>query len=111
MARRDFASASVGQQDTLATIRDFYLKEGYLLDPHSAVGLRAGLLCREDPLPLICLATAHPAKFGEAVKKAIGANLELPPALADIEKRPARCVVLDAAVEAVKGYIEANALR
>ena len=111
MARRDFASASVGQEDTLATIRDFYLKEGYLLDPHSAVGLRAGLLCREDSLPLICLATAHPAKFGEAVKKAIGANLELPPALADIEKRPAKCVVLDAAVEAVKGYIEANALR
>jgi threonine synthase len=109
--RKEFASVSVSQEDTLSTIRDSYFQEGYLLDPHTAVGLKAGLLCREDSLPLICLATAHPAKFGDAVKLAIGKNPELPPALADIEDRPARSTVLPAEVEAIKAYIETNALR
>jgi len=111
VVRREFASASVSQDDTLSTIRDFYFQEGYLLDPHTAVGLKAGLLCREDSLPLICLATAHPAKFGDAVKLAIGKDPELPPALADIEDRPARSTVLPADVEAVKAYIETKAIR
>jgi len=111
IAQRDFSSASVNENETLATIRDFYRKEDYLLDPHTAVGLRAGLLCQEDHLPLICLATAHPAKFGEAVKKAIGSDPELPPVLADLEDRTARYAVLPAEVEAVKAYIVSHAIR
>jgi threonine synthase len=111
LVREEFASASVSQEETLSTIRDFYFREGYLLDPHTAVGVKAGLLCREDHLPLICLATAHPAKFGDAVRRAIGKDPELPPALADIEDRPARSTVLPADVQAVKAYIENNAIR
>ena len=109
--RKEFASISVSQEDTLSTIRDYFFREGYLLDPHTAVGLKAGLLCREDSLPLICLATAHPSKFGDAVKLAIGKDPELPPALADIEDRPARSTVLPADIDAVKAYIETNAIR
>ncbi len=111
VVRKEFASVSVSQEDTLSTIRDYYFEEGYLLDPHTAVGVKAGLLCREDSLPLICLATAHPAKFGDAVKQAIGKDPDLPPALKDIEDRPTRSTILPADIEAVKTYIEANAIR
>ncbi|MDH7500083.1 MAG: threonine synthase [candidate division NC10 bacterium] len=109
--REDFTSASVNQEETLATIRQFYESEGYLLDPHSAVGLKAGFLCQEDHLPLLCLVTAHPGKFKDAVQAAIGVDLELPAALADLEGRPTRCAVLPAQVEAVKAYIESHAIR
>lgn len=109
--QEDFSSASVDQEGTLATIRDFHQKEAYLLDPHSAVGVRAGLLCQEDHLPLICLATAHPAKFGEAVKAALGVDPPLPPPLSDLENRPARCALLAPEVEAVKAYIQSHAIQ
>jgi threonine synthase len=109
--QEDFSSASVNQEGTLATIRDFHQREAYLLDPHSAVGVRAGLLCQENHLPLICLATAHPAKFGEAVKAALGIDPQLPPPLIDLENRPARCVVLAPEVEAVKAYIQSHAIQ
>ena len=110
-AQADFVSASVSQEETLDTIRKFHREEGYLLDPHTAVGVKAGLRCPEDHLPLICLATAHPAKFGEAVKRAIGADPELPPPLAGLQSRPARCAILPAGVDAVKAYIETHAIR
>jgi len=111
IAQKDFSSASVNQEETLATIREFYEKEGYLLDPHSAIGLKAGLLFRENHLPLLCLMTAHPAKFKDAVLAAIGIDPALPPPLTDLESRPARYVVLPAEVAAVKAYIESHAIR
>jgi len=56
----------------------------------------------------ICLATAHPAKFAEAVTAAIGREAAPPPSLQGLMDKEARCVVLDAGVEAIKGYIEAS---
>jgi hypothetical protein len=60
--------------------------------------------------PTICLATAHPAKFPEAVCKAIGREPERPESLKGIESRPSRCKILPAEVDAVKNYIIKQAL-
>ncbi len=108
--RADFASRSVGEEETIATIRDFYTLHGYVLDPHTAVGVKAGLAGREKGVPMICLATAHPAKFGAAVERAIGHEPELPPSLAGLAAQETRCEVMPAEAEAVKAFVEQHAL-
>jgi threonine synthase len=90
---------------TLATIREVYRKWHYLLDPHSAVGVRAALDQAGSGLPTVAMGTAHPAKFGAAIRKAIGSDPPLPPALADLEGRPARVTVLPARADSVQNHI------
>ena len=106
----DFLSQSVDRQETLDTIASFYQETGYLLDPHTAVGVKAAQDHRDRNLPLICLATAHPAKFEEAVIIATGLPPERPASLAGIEKLPSRCEVLDAELQDVKKFIVSLAL-
>ncbi len=109
--QRDFASHAVSEEETVATIAATHESCGYLLDPHSAVGVAAARHCRRPGVPVVCLATAHPAKFEGAVKRAIGRPPERPPALRGIEERPARCEVLPADTGAVQRYIAAHALQ
>jgi threonine synthase len=108
--RADFSSRSVNEEETIATIRDFYKLHGYVLDPHTAVGVKAGLAGREPGVPMICLATAHPAKFGAAVKTAIGHEPELPASLAALAGKETRCEVIPAEVVAVQAFVEQHAL-
>ncbi|MDZ7642621.1 MAG: threonine synthase [Desulfurivibrio sp.] len=106
----DFVAASADEATTIATIADFYRHHHYLLDPHSAVGVYAGQACRRPEHPLVCLATAHPAKFGEAVERAIGRPPELPPPLAELAGRESRCQVMAAEVETIREFIDAHAI-
>jgi threonine synthase len=108
---QDFLSRSVSEAETIATIGAFYREHQYLLDPHTAVGVKAALELRDSKRPVVCLATAHPAKFGEAVTRAIGSEPPLPPALADLANRESRCAVLDAEQTAIMEFVAANALR
>ncbi len=110
--RTDFASASVDQAATVATIRDTFHERHYVLDPHTAVGVAAaGWLARDvSDCPMVCLATAHPAKFPDAVKRAIGREPDRPAALKGIERLESRCEVLPPDVEAVKSFLAENAL-
>ena len=108
--REEFLSVSVNQEETLATIADFHRSTGYILDPHTAVGVKGALAGLTGNATLVCLATAHPAKFGEAVTKAIGIEPPLPPSLAGIENLPSRCDILDADVETIRKYVEEKAL-
>jgi threonine synthase len=106
--RKEFCSASVDQVGTLATIGKFYHETGYLLDPHTAVGVRAAL----DLLPAnsvrICLATAHPAKFGDAVQEATGKSAPVPASISDLDGKPTRCEVMEADLQKVKEYVIIN---
>ena len=78
--------------------------------PITAVGVSAGLdLCAEG-VPMVCLATAHPAKFADAVQQAIGIDPPRPESLRDIEQRPKRCVRIDADTHAIKEYVAEHAL-
>ena len=103
--RNDFISRTVTEPETLATIARFREETGYLLDPHTAVGVAAALECCAGMTP-VCLATAHPAKFGEAVEKATGIAPPYPEALAGIDRLPTRCAVLDADQAAIRKFIE-----
>lgn len=77
----------------------------------AAVGVKAALELKDANRPVVCLATAHPAKFGAAVAQAIGSEPPLPPALSELASRESRCAVLDADINAIKDFVAANALR
>lgn len=106
----EFLSRSVTQEETLKTIASFHAETGYLLDPHTAVGVKAALDFASWDIPLVCLATAHPAKFGEAVIKATGVEPERPPVLDGIENLPTRCEIMENDPAAIRAFIEANAI-
>jgi len=108
--RLDFISMAVDQSQTLETIGRFYRETGYILDPHTSVGVTAGLALQEEWVAMVCLATAHPAKFPEAVKRAIGKEPPKPPRIAELEGKERRFEVLPADVAAVKDYIERYAI-
>jgi len=103
--QKDFCSASVNRTQTLETIGDFKRKTGYLLDPHTAVGVHAALQLSAGDIPLICLATAHPAKFDEAVVAATGAPVPMPESIARLHGLPTRCDHLPADLTALREYI------
>lgn len=107
--REEFASRTVNTEETLDTIAAFHRGTGYLLDPHTAVGVKAALECVKEGETPVCLATAHPAKFGEAVERATGITPPFPPALSGIEGLPTRCEVMEAELEKVKAFIEEKA--
>ena len=80
-----------------------------LIDPHTAIGVAAAQAKRKDmATPVVALATAHPAKFPDAVEKATGIRPSLPPHLADLYQRKERFVVLPNDLGRVRDYILAN---
>jgi threonine synthase len=95
-------------ENTLSTIKSCYADEGYLLDPHSAVGYFVAQQNLAPDEPMICLATAHPAKFGDAIKQAIGSDIAHHPMLDSILERPTRCDDLAVDTEQLKSYINAR---
>lgn len=108
--RSVFSSTSVNQQQTLSTIASFREETDYLLDPHTAVGVFAALKNDDKDVETVCLATAHPAKFGEAVKMATGVEPELPQPLQGLEKLPSRCVVMEADLGLIRDFVDKNAI-
>ncbi len=87
--RETFASGRASEAETTATIREAFAKTGEVLCPHSAVGVKVA----EEHLgatPMITLATAHPAKFPDAVEAATGTRVPLPNRMADLYERPER---------------------
>ena len=102
--REDFDSYRVSEDETLNTIKTFYSETGYVIDPHTACGVFAA---KSSNYPdVICLATAHPAKFPEAIYKAIKRYPEVPRAIKELEGKKQRLKVLDNSVEQVKRFIE-----
>ena len=71
-----FSSGSADDESTLSTISQFSADENYLMDPHTAVGVTVGRKNRLPGTPLVCLATAHPAKFDQIISRSIP-NLKL----------------------------------
>ncbi|MFC1497069.1 threonine synthase [Verrucomicrobiota bacterium] len=101
-------AGSGNNEATLATIREFYEKHGYLLDPHTAVGVCVSREYQDENKPMICLATAHPAKFNKAIKEATGKDLDLAhhTVIDGLKDMPTRCDELPALVPAVREYIQ-----
>jgi threonine synthase len=107
-----FAGVRCDDGETLATIADTFAATGVLLDPHTAVGVHAARNVRRDPaVPMVVLATAHPAKFPDAVERATGVRPALPAHLADLFDRPERTALLPNDLGAVEAYVEGAAGR
>jgi threonine synthase len=99
---RIFQARAVSEEETLAQIKATYEECGYILDPHTAVGVKAAA---EMP-DTVCLATADPAKFGDAVKQAIGVEAPPPPSLQGLMKKETRCELLPADSSEIRRYMQ-----
>jgi threonine synthase len=102
--RAEFEAHSASEDETTAEIARTYRETGYVLDPHAATGVHAARKrAVVDPVtPLVSLATAHPAKFPQAIERAIGKRPDLPEHLASLLSAPERFTILenDAAIVA-----------
>ena len=88
-----------------------YDESGYVLDPHTAVAVSAArrALARDRATPMIVLGTAYPAKFPDAVARAIGLRPLLPAHLADLMNRPERFTVVANDRRAVERFVRERA--
>ena len=101
-------ACAVDTAATIAEIKDTYTRCGYVLDPHTAVGVVAARRLGGES-PIVCLATAHPAKFPESVDDALGAGVARHPRLDALKGAASRRVELPADVDAVKKFIAETA--
>jgi len=106
--RESFAAGRASEAQTSATIAATWKSSGYLLDPHTAVGVSVADRLELSGAPVVLLATAHPAKFPAAVKAATGIEPPLPPWLSDLYDRPERYDILANDQGAVESYIRAR---
>ena len=106
-ARELFDSASVSDEQTCQTIAEVFASNEYMLDPHSAIGVRAARECRVNvETPMVTLATAHPAKFPEAVAKAgVETVPQLPHHLAGLMAREERFSVLPNDIASIQAFV------
>jgi len=100
-----FAAGTCTTADVLATIGKFYGEHGYLLDPHTAVGVHVGRQFLTPDEPTLALATAHPAKFADAIRQATGKDIAHHPVLDALADLPQRRTVLPAETEAVRAFL------
>ena len=109
-----FSAHKIGDATTMEIIADTYKHSGILIDPHTAVAVgaaRAELAGDRSAAPMVALASAHPAKFPDAVERATGVRPALPAALADLFERRERITILPNNQDAVTSYIRAHARR
>ncbi|MGO4909075.1 threonine synthase [Pseudorhodobacter sp. W20_MBD10_FR17] len=104
MLREQFTSGRCDEDETRATIRSAFAQTGELLCPHSAVGVKVAAE-HLGSVPMITLATAHPAKFPDAVEAAMGTRPALPERMADLFDRDERVTRLPNDLAALQAHI------
>ncbi|HEY0270826.1 MAG TPA: threonine synthase [Sphingomonas sp.] len=109
-AAADFASARIDHAGMVGAMRWAHAAAGQVIDPHTAIGLAAARdAALPAEVPVVTLATAHPAKFGEAVAAAIGLTPALPERIAGLMDAPERYETLPATFAAITDYVAAHA--
>jgi threonine synthase len=109
LIKRDFRAGRASEKQGAATIRKMRDETGYLLDPHSAIGVFVAEKNEKPNTPMVTLATAHPAKFPAAVKSASGIDPALPTWLADLMHREERFQIVEPELKAVETFIGKHA--
>ncbi|MFT9062471.1 MAG: threonine synthase [Acetobacter persici] len=109
-ARTLFSGLALDDAATEAEIKSLHDRSGYLADPHSAIGIAAGRRFREAGVPMVAMATAHPAKFPDAMVAATGIRPALPVHLADLYSREERYRTVPATADTVKDAVRAAVL-
>jgi threonine synthase len=106
-----FSSCRADADDMSRAIRWAWEASGELLDPHTAIGLHAGrAIGLAEEVPVVTLATAHPAKFPDAVERATGQRPPLPARVGDLFEREERLAELPGDYAAVAEYVAAHAV-
>jgi threonine synthase len=100
-----FRAHRANDAETLAVMKRIYADSGMLVDPHTAVGIASAEACAQPGMPTITLATAHPAKFPDAVQKATGVHPALPDHVADLFDRKERIVNLPNDLQAIEAFV------
>ena len=103
------SSARIDPDGMAMAMRWAYEKCGQVIDPHTAIGLAAAREAGLGDVPVVTLATAHPAKFRDAVERATGVRPTLPSRVGELFDREERFDTLPATVEAVRDYVAARA--
>jgi threonine synthase len=105
-----FSSTRIDADRMQLAMRWAHDRAGETIDPHSAIGLAAAQDARLDPdVPVVTLATAHPAKFGDAVERATGVRPTLPARIGELFERQERYAVLPAEIGAIEGFVAEQA--
>lgn len=100
-----FRASRCDDVKTLAVMADVFRETGMLIDPHTAVGVAAARSCSIPGVPTVTLATAHPAKFPDAVIEATGRHPALPDHLSDLLELPEHSTTLPADLTAIQGFV------
>ena len=103
-----FRAHRCDDDETIATMRRVFQDTGMLVDPHTAVGIASTEACAEPGIPTVTLATAHPAKFPDAVMRATGLEPPLPEHLADIYERAEHSTDLPNDLATVMAFVAAR---
>jgi threonine synthase len=108
--RKGFAAGSANEAETGGEIAHTFRECEYILDPHTAVAVQVARkhLARDPKIPMVALGTAHPAKFPDAVKAAIGVSAPLPAHLADLFDRKEKFDILPNDSEKIASFIKAR---
>jgi threonine synthase len=109
VAASGFVSGSSSHGDRIETIRRIHARYGAVIDTHTADGVKVGLQYREPNVALICLETALPVKFAEAIREALGCEPRRPPEFENLEALPQRFALIDADPAQVKAAIARHA--
>jgi threonine synthase len=104
-----YAANRADDSETISTIRRVHSETGKIVDPHTAVAFAAAhKYGGREGAPVVVLATAHPAKFPEAIEQAIGQKPAIPDRLSGLLELPEKLAVLDARLPLVRAFIEAR---
>jgi threonine synthase len=104
-----YSSNRADDSETLSTIKEVFENTGRIVDPHTAVAVAAAHKCGgREGVPTVVLATAHPAKFPDAIEAAIGRKPAIPERLSGLLGLPEKVAVLDAKLPLVRAFIEAR---
>ncbi|MGB1091702.1 MAG: threonine synthase [Oceanobacter sp.] len=111
-ARDLFDSLAVNEETTVETMKEVFNETGYLLDPHTAIGVKAARECRRNKnIPMITLGTAHPVKFEDAVGRGGFDMPKLPHHLSDLMEREERLEILPADLKTVQEFMAKNTFK
>ncbi|MTI00578.1 threonine synthase [Roseibium sp. RKSG952] len=107
--RERFAAGSCDETETAAAIKTTLDRSGYLLDPHTAIGVHVAQSHLDSAAPMIVLGTAHPAKFPDAVEAVCGVRPELPESMKPMMSAEEHQTILPAEQSAVEQFIQDHA--
>ncbi len=106
--RARYSAFAEDDDATIAAIKAVHAETGRVIDPHTAVGVAAARRLENAPGPVVILSTAHPAKFPDAVARAIGSPPPVPPRLAGLENRPERMEILAKNLPLIRDFISSR---